>query len=149
MPTLIHDTAVRDAMRARVTSLRADSSRRWGKMTVDQMLWHCNQGMGQALGVVESFPLKAPIPRGLMKFFVFNLPWPRGAPTAPELTAGERRFDFESERARCLALIDQLTAKPIDAGGWGMSPAFGAMTGFEWSRLTAKHLDHHLRQFSA
>ena len=150
MPTLLHDTAVRDAMRARVSSLRADSIRRWGKMTVDQMLWHCNEGMGQALGIVESHPFRAaPLPASLVKFFMFNLPWPKGAPTAPDLMAGDKRFDFDAERARCLALIDQVTAKPIDAGGWGISPAFGAMTGFEWSRLFAKHLDHHLRQFSA
>jgi len=25
----------------------------------------------------------------------------------------------------------------------------GRMTGREWSRLSAKHLDHHLKQFSA
>ncbi|HVX41845.1 MAG TPA: DUF1569 domain-containing protein [Gemmatimonadaceae bacterium] len=149
MPALLHDPAVRTAIRQRIASLRPDSVRRWGKMTVDQMLWHCNQGMGQALGTVPSVPLKAPIPRSLMKIAVFNLPWPRGAPTAPELTAGDQRFDLESERARCLSLIDQVAARSMDSGGWGPSPAFGHMTGFEWSRLMAKHFDHHLRQFSA
>lgn len=149
MAILLHDPTVRDTIRARVASLSPDAVRRWGKMTVDQMLWHCNEGMGQALGTVPATLIRVPIPRSLMKLAVFNLPWPKGSPTAPELNAGDRRFDFEAERARCLALMDQITAKSIDSGGWGQSPAFGSLTGFEWSRLTAKHFDHHLRQFSA
>jgi hypothetical protein len=40
-------------------ALRPDSPRRWGRMSVGQML----------------------CPRPLMKFIVINLPWPKGAPT--------------------------------------------------------------------
>jgi hypothetical protein len=32
---------------------------------------------------------------------------------------------------------------------WPTSGILGGMTGREWSRLEAKHLDHHLKQFSA
>ena len=149
MSQSLHDPAVREAIRARVAAVRPDAARRWGKMTVDQMLWHCSQGMGQALGTVPSVPFKAvPLPRGLLMFAVFNLPWPKGAPTAPELVAASH-YDFEAERARCLAAIDQIAAKSIDSTDWGISPPFGALTGAQWSRLIAKHLDHHLRQFSA
>lgn len=40
---LLHDAAHREALRGRVGSLRPGSQRRWGKMTVDQMLWHVNE----------------------------------------------------------------------------------------------------------
>ena len=32
---------------------------------------------------------------------------------------------------------------------WPEHAAFGSMSGRDWSRLMAKHFDHHLRQFSA
>ncbi len=150
MPTLLHDPAVTRAIRTRVSTLRPDAARRWGKMSVDQMLWHCNQAMDQALSIGQPEPFTpAPLPRGIIKFMVFNMPWPKGAPTSPSINAGTQRFDFDSERARCLRMIDQLTAKSMQSADWGISPAFGQMTGVEWSRLMAKHLDHHLKQFGA
>ena len=51
------------------------------------------------------------------------------------------------EHRRCLALIDEFTSRPID-GPWPVSDTLGRMSGRDWSRLEAKHLDHHLRQFS-
>ncbi len=146
MPPLLHDPAVRDAVRGRILTLRSDSPRKWGKMSVDQMLWHCSQSMGQALGQVPSTLVRVPVPRSMMKFFVLNMPWPKGAPTAPELTA-IKRYSFDTEHARCLQFLDAFTTKGIDAHDWGSSPAFGPLNGTEWSRLQAKHLDHHLRQF--
>ena len=50
---ILHDPPVRDALKQRAASLRADTPRRWGKMTVDQMLWHVNCGLENALGRFE------------------------------------------------------------------------------------------------
>jgi hypothetical protein len=61
--------------------------------------------------------------------------------------AGDR-YDLEVERARCLALIDEFAARPL-AGEWPYHFTFGRISGAETSRLQAKHLDHHLRQFGA
>jgi hypothetical protein len=79
---------------------------------------------------------------------VFNRPWPIGAPTAPEFVADAQRCQFDAEHARCLQLIDAFAAKSID-DSWPTSGTLGTMSGREWSRLEAKHLDHHLKQFSA
>jgi hypothetical protein len=148
MPVLLHDPAVRQALRSRVEALGPDSIRRWGKMSIDQMLWHINQSFEQALGRVGSQPVKEPLPAALMRIVVLNVPWPKGSPTAPELVADGARHDFDVERARCLELIEAFAAKRID-DSWPISGSFGRMTGRDWSRLQAKHLDHHLRQFSA
>jgi hypothetical protein len=43
---------------------------------------------------------------------------------------------------------DTFCRKPIDAP-WPELPSFGRVTGRFQSRLQAKHLDHHLKQFSA
>ncbi|HXT16007.1 MAG TPA: DUF1569 domain-containing protein [Gemmatimonadaceae bacterium] len=147
MPNL-HDPAVRDAIRSRIQRLTEQSPRKWGKMTVDQMLWHCNESLENSLGKPASGPMKFPLPRAIIRFAVFNLPWPKGAPTHPDLVAGERH-SLETERARALRLLDEFGARSVNATNWGESPAFGKMSGDEWGRLQAKHLDHHLRQFSA
>jgi hypothetical protein len=148
MPALLHDPAVRRVIRSRVEALGPNSVRRWGEMSIDQMLWHINQSFEQALGRAGSQPVKEPLPAVLMRFVVLNVPWPKGSPTAPELVADGARHDFDVERARCLELIDVFAAKRID-DSWPISGSFGKMTGRDWSRLQAKHLDHHLRQFSA
>jgi len=145
---LLHDPAVRNAIRARVEALRPDAPRRFGKMTIEQMLWHVNQALGQSLGQVPSAPVKTPVPKPLLKFFVFNLPWPTGAPTAPEFQADGQRCEFAKERARCLQLIDAFAAKNLD-GTWPIASTLGRMSGRDWSLLEAKHLDHHLKQFNS
>jgi hypothetical protein len=102
--------------------------------------------MGNAIGEFEPPEMEVPIPRGLAKFLILNMPWPRNATTQPAYRANER-YEFAAERDRCLRLIDQLTSRSIDSTSWGRSAAFRHMTGRDSSRLNAKHLDHHLKQF--
>jgi hypothetical protein len=144
MPKL-HDAGYRSAIQTRIRQLRPDSQRRWGKMSVGQMLWHVNEGMETALGRVQLPLAKAPLPRPLMKFIVINIPWPKGAPTLPKWVA-EKEYDFAAERERCLRLIDELAAKSIE-DDWPSSPMLGRMSGTDVTRLHAKHLNHHLTQF--
>lgn len=147
---VLHDPPVRTAIRSRVQALTPDAPRRWGKMTVDQMLWHVNTAMEMAIGSKTFAPRKFPLPGAIMAFMVLELPWPKGSPTMPELNAVElgRRYDFGAERARCLELIDAMTSRKIE-GTWPRHPGFGAFAGRQWSALHAKHLDYHLKQFSA
>jgi hypothetical protein len=142
----LHDPRVRDAIRSRIASLSTTARPRWGRMSAGQMLWHCNQVLRTSLGDIQVVPRRPPFPVGMLKFVLFNLPWPHGAPTAPEYVAGASR-DFESERAQCLALIDRFTARSVDESGWPRA-VFGPISGREWSCLQARHLDHHLKQFS-
>jgi hypothetical protein len=142
----MHDPAVRESIRARLEQLRPDSPRKWGKMTADQMLWHLNQSLENTLGRLVPAPMKMPMPVGVIRFAVFNLPWPKGAPTPAEYRAGERH-DFAAEKARCLRLIDEMTSRGMESGTWGRSAAMGPLSGEDWSRLQAKHLEHHLKQF--
>jgi len=117
-------------------------------MSVDQMVHHVNRAMESALGRVQVKRIKMPLPNFIMKFLVINVPWPKGAPTAPEFISIGDRFDFEAERTRCLGLIDEFVARPLDAK-WPDHQSFGAVSGKDYSQLHAKHLNHHLRQFGA
>src|SRR6185503_15279670 len=142
---LLHDLAVREAIDARLGRLRADSRPVWGKMSVDQMLWHVSQALAADLGHISAPPDLAPLPRPIMKFLVLNLPWPKGAPTNPTFRA-EAAHDFDEQLARCRWLINELSSRPLDKLS-SRHPMFGKMTGRDISRLHAKHLDHHLKQF--
>ena len=146
MPRLLHDPAVRDSIRARIQQLRPDTPRKWGKMTADQMLWHLNQSVENTLGRLIPAPMKMGMPVALIRFAVFNVPWPKGAPTPAEYVAGER-YDFAAEKERCLCLIDEMTSRAMEGETWGRSAAMGPLNGAEWSRLQAKHFEHHLKQF--
>jgi DinB superfamily len=141
---LLHEPEVRSAVERRLNALRPDSRQSWGKMTASQMLWHVNQALEQALGHLEAPQDRVPLPRPMMKFIVLNLPWPKNAPTNPSFVA-KTSHDFEAERARCRALIVELVTRRLE--GSGDHPMFGRMSGRDTSRLQAKHLDHHLRQF--
>jgi hypothetical protein len=142
---ILHDSTVRTTLRSRIAALSPNATRRWGKMTIDQMLWHCNQALADAIDGNLSKPNPSPIPRPLLRFLVVNTPWPKGAPTNPAFMAGDRH-DFSAEKARCLDLIDRFAQKQID-GEWPESHTFGPVSGRFMSRLQAKHLDHHLKQF--
>lgn len=142
---LLHDPAVRAAVQSRVERLSPDATPRWGKMSVGQMVWHCNQVLRTALGDIQVKLVKLPAPAPVLKFFLFNLPWPHNMGTTPEFRALDSHA-FDDERQQCLELIDRFTARGIDESGWGRA-AFGDMTGREWSRLNAKHLEYHLTQF--
>jgi Protein of unknown function (DUF1569) len=146
MARVLHDPAVRDSIRSRLERLRPDSQRKWGKMSVDQMLWHLNQSLENCLGLYVPKTMRMPLPGPLLRFAVLSLPWPKGAPTPAEYIAGER-YDFATEHARCLRLLDEVTARGMDAGPWGRSAALGDISGAKWSQLLAKHFEHHLKQF--
>ena len=146
MPVL-HDPTVHRSIRSRLEQLRPDAARQWGKMTVDQMLRHLNIALSAALGQTPYSPRKTPLPGPIFRFFAANFPFPKGAPTHPEFVVGAR-CDFDAEKTRCLSLLDEFTRKPMDSA-WPESPVFGRVTGKFNSRVQAKHLDHHLRQFGA
>ena len=142
----LHDAPTRAAVLKRIDQLRPDSQRTFGKMRVDQMLRHVNAALEMTLGRLQAKPKPVGIPIFLLKFLVFNLPWPKGkAPTAPELIAADT-YEFEVERQKLKALIDELSKKSTD-GIWVQHPAFGPLTGAESTRLQYRHLDHHLSQF--
>src|SRR5262245_26147260 len=138
---LLHDPNVRDSIRARVEALSPDATRRWGKMSAGQMLWHCNQVLRTSLGENPGVEPRPPFPIPVLKFILFRMPWPHSAPTAPEYVADGPRV-FEAERAQCLGLIDRFTTRKLADDGW--PPAvFGQLSSREWSCLQARHLDFH------
>ena len=75
------------------------------------------------------------------------LPFPKGAPTAPELLA-RRATDCRAECAELKHLLERVGAME-GAREWPEHPAFGRMNSRDWGTLVHRHVDHHLRQFGA
>jgi hypothetical protein len=148
MHTLL-ETSDREAIVQRLVSLTPTAPRRWGQFTVGAMLCHLCESTRMALG---ELPVK---PKGKRAFAMFPLknlllyvvPFPKGAPTAPELLAGTAG-EFEVDRARLGALLTRLGTGPKEGAG-PVHPLFGPLSRREWGALVYKHTDHHLRQFNA
>jgi Protein of unknown function (DUF1569) len=146
----LFDATVANQVKTRLGKLDLQSERRWGKMTVPQMLAHCSISMQWAVG--EVVPEKGALPSRLMGRLVKPMvlrndnPLQKNSPTARTLIVSDDR-DLGKERDRLSALIDKFVAG--GAAGCTKNPHsfFGKMTPEEWAILTYKHLDHHLRQF--
>jgi Protein of unknown function (DUF1569) len=145
----LHDPETRSMLRARIASLTPASRARWGRMSVEQMLWHVNGGLENALGRREFTPMKTPLPPAIMRFLVLRVPWPRGAPTLKEIDTAKLKphCDFATEHERVMPLIEELAARDLN-GVWPVHPTLGALTGADWSALHTKHVIHHLSQFN-
>ena len=146
MPVLLHDTGIGDSVRARVQALTPETKPTWGKMSVDQMLHHCNLVLAESLGEHKAAANLRGLPKSWIRWMILNGPWGKGAPTRPDMyIAKGQRYDFAGEKARMLAMIDRVLAKPMDSA-WPESANF-PMTGRHWSQLNFRHLNHHLKQF--
>ena len=134
---------------SRLGSLSVLSKRVWGSMDVVEMLQHLRLSARMALGempvpsankrVFQVFPMK--------HLILYVFPFPKGAPTAPELKPVGTE-SFEAERAAVLDLTERIAVGKPD-GGAPAHPLFGPLTWKEWGVVTYKHTDHHLKQFGA
>lgn len=140
-----------DAILARFRRLTPDSRRRWGRMTVNQMLCHLADMMRHAVGERPSSSVRPTWWRtnGLKWIGLWvPVPWPHGFRSRPELDAergGTRPTDF----ARDLATMEEVTRRFIANAGslTARHPLFGELTRREWLRWGWRHHEHHLRQF--
>lgn len=141
----------REHIKERLSQLRPDSQRKWGKMNPAQTLAHCCKSLEQVLGDVR--PPRMLVGRLIGGFIKSKAlgdekPMIRNAPTVPGFQVVDER-DFITERQRLNGLIDRVVA----AGPAGCTTHphsfFGRMKPEEWGVLMYKHLDHHLRQFGA
>jgi uncharacterized protein DUF1569 len=139
----------RAAICNRVDSLSTSSTARWGRMSVTGMLQHLRLSAQMAVGELtvasankrafQVFPLK--------HLILYVFPFPKGAPTAPELHP-DAAATLEEERAAVLTLLDRIGTGPREGVG-PAHPLFGPLSWREWGAATYKHVNHHLKQFGA
>jgi hypothetical protein len=148
LPSVFSQSVV-DHLKERINKLTIDSKPLWGKMTVAQMLAHCN--VSYDMMYTDIYPKAGPMKRLLLNLFAKNAvvsekPYPKNSPTAPQFViVSEKNFILEKEK-----LIDQIE-KTLQLGvkhfDGKESLSFGKLSIEEWNNLMYKHLDHHLGQF--
>jgi hypothetical protein len=87
-------------------------------------------------------PLRYP---PLKQLIIYLAPFPKGAPTAPELLARQPEA-WHVERRHLSALIQRFGTAPPEFV-WPAHPAFGTLSRRAWGVLAYRHIDYHLRQF--
>jgi Protein of unknown function (DUF1569) len=149
MPT-IFDPSDRAALLRRLEALQPSSLRQWGTMNPAQMLAHCSIAMEMACGDTPSKQvLIGRILGPLVRWRVLgDKPLRKNVPTSPLLVVADER-DFAGERRRLEALVERFAQAGPSGADDRVHMFFGRLTGDQWGRLMYKHLDHHLRQFTA
>ena len=145
----ILNAADRAAIQKRLGTVTASSTARWGRMDVHTMFTHLRLSALLALGelpvacksprVVQLFPLK--------HLILHAVPFPKNAPTAPELVPASAGT-VDTIRPELCALMERMAVGPREGDG-PVHPLLGRLTFREWGVSTYKHSDHHLRQFGA
>jgi hypothetical protein len=135
---------------SRVMQLSLADKRRWGIMSVHQMLCHLTDAYGIALGEKTASPATGLVQRTLLKGIALRTPlkWIKGFPTRPEIQQGKGGTvptDFEADKSALLAIVLRFAEdlpRPCPP-----HPVFGDMDAKDWWRWGYLHADHHLRQF--
>jgi Protein of unknown function (DUF1569) len=140
----------RDSIAQRISTLTPGDQRRWGKMSVDQMVCHVCDSYLVVLGEKSVSPATGFFQRTIMKWVALNTPtkWPKGVKTRPEIEqgiGGTPPMEFEQDKAALLAVFDRFCSSSTKLAE--AHPFFGSMTRSEWMRWGYLHADHHLRQF--
>ncbi|GGG46067.1 DUF1569 domain-containing protein [Bizionia arctica] len=145
----IFNKTVSEEVINRINSLSPKSEGLWGKMTVDQMLAHCNVAYHAIYSANYTKPKG--LKKWMLKTFVKKIvvsekPYKRNGRTAPEFLIVNKR-DFEKEKEQ----LNSYIKKTQELGGHHFdnkeSHSFGVLTKTEWNNMFYKHLDHHLNQF--
>ena len=148
MAKTIWNVADRQSLLERVAALTSDAKPLWGKMSVAQMTRHCALAMQAATGELVVKPKVTffrhwPMPALL----IYWLPWPPGAPTAPELLV-TGTADFAESQRLLQTTLERFAARG-ETATFAHHAAFGVLSRKDWGALTYRHIDHHLRQFGA
>jgi len=145
--TTMWDPAAARQIRARIAQLTPEHTRQWGRMSAQQMVCHLSESLKMAIGDLPVAPKRLPLRYPPLKqLIVYVAPFPRNAPTAPELTIAATPRAWSDDLSTLQQLIDRFASRPADAD-WPEHPAFGRLSRRAWGVLAYRHIDHHLRQF--
>ncbi|GAB7257557.1 DUF1569 domain-containing protein [uncultured Polaribacter sp.] len=145
----IFEKEVSNQVIERINNLTASTQPNWGKMSVSQMLAHCN--VTYEMVYTDKHPKPNAFMKFMLKLFVKNAvvstkPYAKNGKTAPQFIIDEEK-NFDQEKIILINYINktqELGAKHFEGKE---SHSFGKLTSQEWNNSFYKHLDHHLTQF--
>ena len=144
--TVLNEQAVIQLIH-RVMKLTPTAEAIWGRMTVDEMLYHCNLTNNEILHA-KPYSKKPKLKQLFLKFIVMHLlrKIPRRAKINSKfLKQKEQDLSFEAEKKCFIERITQFSQH--SQAIYGKHPVFGRLSTKEWQHFVWMHMDHHLRQF--
>ncbi len=133
----------------RIGQLTPDTKGLWGKMSVAQMLAHCNVTYEMAYENIHPAPnayLKFILKLLVKKSVVNETPYKKSIQTAPAfIIKSDKDFAIEKERLVNYIFKTQELGESYFEGKESLS--FGSLNKTEWNNMFYKHLNHHLQQF--
>ena len=136
----------REELLARAGKLRPEAPAQWGKLNCSRMLAHVTDGLRMATGELRVAPKSSPLKYTPIKqLIIYWLPFPKSAPTAPELLA-RAPGEWEREVSQFRDALQQFVSRK-DEQQWPAHPAFGNLSNKDWGVLVYRHIDHHFKQF--
>lgn len=147
MAASMWDASLRGQFIDRANRLTPDARPGWGTFHVAGMMAHLNDSYRMFLGELHVAPKNLPIRfTPLKQLIIYVLPFPKSAPTAPELLIRCDSASLADEQRTLQQMFDKLAAVRPDAP-LQAHPAFGRLTYGAYGTLMARHTDHHLTQF--
>jgi hypothetical protein len=140
---------VADSLIARINTLTPESKAQWGKMSVAQMLAHCN------VTYEYVYEDKYAKPNVFMRFIMKTLvkktviseePYKHNGNTGPDFII-KNEPEFVAQKNRLIGFITKTQELGASHFEGKESHSFGALTATEWNNMFYKHLNHHLGQF--
>ena len=147
MKSLFDETTYKE-ITERLSKLKEETPRKWGKMNATAMVKHCNLVLSSSLGT-------APRKRALMSYlfrkmakkqYVYRTVYKKNGYTAPNFIVSNTN-EFNSEMTRLMQSIDQFRKAGEQVYENRLHSFFGRLTAQEWGMLQYNHLNHHLTQF--
>ena len=132
----------------RIEQLTPITFSQWGKMTVSQMMAHCQQPIKVPFGMLQLKPtwMSFFFGKSVKKQMMNQQSFRKDLPTVKEFRI-EGEPDFEKTKQELIELVERFAKEGHASIKVTKHPFFGEMTFEEWDALQWKHLDHHLRQF--
>ena len=145
----IFSKEVTDELIQRMGKLNPVTKALWGRMSVAQMLAHCNVSYEMMYDGIHKKPnaFMKLILKAMVKNKVVNeTAYKRSSQTAPQFIINDTK-DFETEKKRLSDYLIQTQELGETYFDNRESHSFGALNKTEWNNMLYKHLNHHLTQF--
>jgi len=132
----------------RINALTPITLSQWGKMTVSQMLAHCQQPIKVPFGMLQLKPnwMGFFFGKSIKRQMLAQPKFKKDLPTVKEFRI-QKEPKFEEAKQQLIELVERFAKEGPASIKVTKHPIFGEMTIEEWDQLHWKHLDHHLRQF--
>ncbi|MBK0402961.1 DUF1569 domain-containing protein [Adhaeribacter sp. BT258] len=145
----VFEPAVSTDLISRINKLSPQTQPLWGKMSVAQMLAHCN--VTYEMVYEEKHPKPNALVKFMLKLFVKNTvvnekPFKQNGQTAPAFLIKDEK-NFEAEKDRLVNYIQKTQQLGKTHFEGKESHSFGVLNSQEWNNMFYKHLEHHLTQF--